>query len=296
MARTGLAALAVVLATALVPLGITSTWLSLRVDSTEAYVDAVAPLAEDPDLRDALAEEVAAAAIATLEERVPVGLPDSFRTVVRASTQRVVEGDGFPEFWRDANADAHREFLAVVHERGQEVDADGWVVIDIGPLVTDVLEDVVDDLSGLPVQVDLDLGSQRVPVPVVPESQLEEGRGAYQLLERLALWLPPLWLALAALAVGVAHRWRGRLRTAACCAVGVAVGGGIVLLVTAPVTDLVVDRIDEDRQDLARLVVEVVVRTLDETAIGAVVGGLVVGVLLLAGSLVPRRRSGDAHP
>ena len=57
--RYALAALAVVLSTLLVPIGITATWLSLRVDSTEAYVDTVAPLAEDPDLREVLAREVA---------------------------------------------------------------------------------------------------------------------------------------------------------------------------------------------------------------------------------------------
>ena len=69
--RHGFAAFAVVLSTLLVPIGITSTWLSLRVDSTEGYVDTVAPLADEPELRDALAKEVSAAASSAIADIVP---------------------------------------------------------------------------------------------------------------------------------------------------------------------------------------------------------------------------------
>ena len=138
--RYTLAAFAVVLSTLLVPIGITATWLSLRVDSTQAYVDTVEPLAEEKKLRDALAEEVANAAVSTIEQRVPAALlPDSLSAVVGASAQEVVENDAFPEFWRKANAEAHREFLAIVHERDEGVVADGWVYIDVGPLLDEVL-------------------------------------------------------------------------------------------------------------------------------------------------------------
>lgn len=292
MGRSTLAGLAALLATVLVPLGITSTWLSLRVDTTPAYVDTVAPLAEDPDLREALAEEVADTTVAVLQERVPVGLPDTLRDDVRASTMRVVENEGFPEFWREANADMHRELLAIVHEEDDRVDADGFVVIDLGPLVDAVIADFVEQVPGLDAVVDVP--EQTLPVPVMTESRLEEVRGLYLLLEGLALWVPLLWAALVALAVAVAPGLRGRLRTAAACAVGVAVGGGLVLLGTTPVTDLVVDQVEAERRDLARLVVDVVVDSLAANATGFAVTGLVVGAVLLVVSLVVPRR--PAHP
>ena len=69
--RQALAAFAVVLATLLVPMAVASTWLSLRVDGTEAYVDTVAPLADEPELRDALAKEVSAAATSAIADIVP---------------------------------------------------------------------------------------------------------------------------------------------------------------------------------------------------------------------------------
>jgi len=291
--RYVLAAFAVVLSTLLVPIGITATWLSLRVDRTEAYVDTVAPLAEDPELRDALAEEVADAAIATLEGNVPLGLlPDGVDNVVRRSTTDVIESDDFPEFWRQANADAHQEFLAIVHDRGDTVVADGYVIVDLQPLLDDVLTDFAAEF-GIPANL---VPSTPLPLPVVRESRLEEARGAYQVLDGLALWVPLLWAGLVALAVLAAPGIRGRLRAGAACAVGVAIGGGLVLLLTSPVTDAVVEQVEPQKQDLARLVIEVVVANLDNTALTAVIGGLVVGGVLLVGSLVGGRRVPAGHP
>lgn len=290
--RYALAAFAVVLSTLLVPIGITATWLSLRVDSTEAYVDTVEPLAEDPELRDALAKEVADAAIDTLEGNVPIGLlPDAVDDLVRASTKDVVESDNFPEFWRKANADAHQEFLAIVHERNGNVVADGYVIVDLRPLLDDVLADFAAEY-GIPANL---LKSAPLPLPVVRESELEKARGAYQVLDGLALWVPLLWAGLVALAVLAAPGLRGRMRVGAACAVGVAIGGALVMLLTSPVADAVVDQVEGEKQDLARLVVEVVVGSLDNYAWTGVIVGLVVGGVLLVGSLVPGRRVPAGH-
>jgi len=285
--RLGLAAFAVVLATLLVPVGITSTWLSLRVDSTEAYVDTVAPLADNDELRERLGDEVADTAIATLQGNVPVGLPSGLEQAVRASTNEVVESPGFPKFWRQANADTHREFLGIVHETDENVVADGWVVIDVSPLLDEVLKEFAEQY-GIPSA--LLPPSAPLPLPVVPESRLEQARGGYQVLDWLSLWVPLIWAGLVAVAVIAAPGLRGRLRAGAACAVGAAIGGVLVLLLTGPVTDAVVDQVDAENQGLARLVVEVVVATLDDSAMAVVIGGLVIGAGLLAVSFWPRTR------
>jgi hypothetical protein len=292
--RYALAALAVVLSALLVPVGITASWLSLRVDSTAAYVDTVEPLAEDPDLREVLAREVADATVDRLEELVPVGLPAALGPSVRATTDMVVESDAFPEFWRKANADAHKEFLAIVHERDEDVVADGWVYIDISPLIDEVAADFMQTVP-TPVQVDLP-PSPPLNVPVVPKSELDRGRAAYQVLDALALWIPLLWVGLVAVVLIVTPGWRGRLRAGAACAVGVVLGGGLILLLTPSLTDAVVEQVDSENRDLARLVIEVVVSTLDDAARGAAFGGVVVAVLFLATSLWPRRRETVTHP
>jgi hypothetical protein len=286
--RLGLAAFAVVFATLLVPVAITASWLSLHVDSREGYVDTVAPLADDPELRDALAEEVSAAAMSAIADVVPGA--GAFDQVIRTSTREVVENDAFPEFWRSANAKAHREFLAIVHERDEDVVADGWVYIDIGPLLDEVFDDLVEVL---PVRIELP--SSPVLVPVVRESDLEKGRGAYNALDFLSLWAPLLWLGLVALAVVAAPGVRGRLRTGAACAFGAAIGALLVMLLAGPATDGVVEQVDPEKQDLVRLIVEVVAASLDDAAMAVVIGGLVVGAGLLVGSLWPRRAA-SAHP
>jgi len=286
--RLGLAAFAVVLATLLVPIGITSTWLSLRVDSTEAYVDTVAPLADNDELRERLADEVADTAIATLQGNVPVGLPSGLEKAVRASTKEVVESPGFPKFWRQASADTHREFLGIVHDKDENVIHDGWVVIDVSPLLDEVLKEFAEQY-GIPAA--LLPPSAPLPLPVVPESRLEQARGAYQVLDWLSLWVPLIWAGLVAVAVIVAPGWRGRLRVGAAGAIGAAIGGVLVLLLTGPVTDAVVDQVDAENQGLARLVVEVVVATLDDSAMTVVIGGLVIGAGLLVASFVPGRRT-----
>ncbi len=283
MTRLGLAAFAVVLSTVLVPFGITANWLSSRVDDTEAYVDAVAPLADDEELRDRLADEVATAAIAKLGA-VRFALPESLDATVRASTSAVVESPDFPEFWREANADFHREFLAIVNDRDGVV-ADGWVFIDAGPLLDQVLADAAEQLH---IPQAFQPPSTPLPVPVVRESTLERARGAYRVLDGLALWVPLAWVALVGLAVLVSPGWHGRLRAGAACAIGVAIGGVVVMVLIGPLTDAVVEQVDTGNQDLVRLVLEVVAGTLDDTALTAVVGGLVVGAGLLVGSFLRR--------
>jgi hypothetical protein len=292
--RYALVAFAVVLSTLLVPIGITATWLSLRVDSTEAYVDTVAPLAADPDLRDVLAQEVADSTVAYLQELVPVGLPKMLGPSVRATTDAVVESDAFPEFWRKANADMHREFLAIVHEREEGVVSNGFVYIDISPLIDEVVADVVETLPN-PLGVEVP-PSPPLPVPVIRESDLERGRAGYQVLEALAWWVPLAWLVTVAVAVLAAPGWRGRMRAVAACAVGVVIGGGLILLATPSATDAVVEQVDASHQDLARLVVDVVVSTLDDAARGAAFGAVVVALVFAAASLWPRRRADVAHP
>lgn len=284
--RHAFAVFAVLLATLLVPLGIGSTWLALRVDDTQAYVDTVAPLADNADLRARLADEVAGAAVATLQSKVPVGLPASLEATVRTSTETIVESDGFPEFWRKANADTHREFLAVVHDEKGHVDTSGWVVVDLRPLLDQVLEDV---LASIPGGDRITLPSTPLPLPVIRESDLEKGRTLYQLLDGLSFWVPLLWAVLVLLAVVAVPGWRGRLRTLAAAMVGLVIGGALVIAAIGPLKSLVVDHVEPEKRDLARLVIDVVLDTLRNEALTLVVVGLLVAVLLMAVSLLPRR-------
>lgn len=287
--RTFVAVVCMLVAAALAPLAVGASWLSLRADDTEAYVDSVAPLADDPTLRAELSEEVAEAAVASLESAVPVGLPDDVDRLARDASDMVVEGPAFPEFWRDANARAHRQFQAIVDEPAGA--ADGWVTVDLSPLVTQVVDELAG--GGIPVEV---LPEVSLPYPVARASDVERAAGPYRALDGAAPWLVGLWAALAALAVLAAHGWRGRLRAGGFAALGGALGAVVVMLLVGPVTDVVVDRVEPGRQGVVGLMVEAVGDDARSFAMTWLVVAGVLGVGLLAGSAWPARRAPAAAP
>lgn len=281
--RGATAGLLVVLATLLTPLAVTATWLSSTVDSTESYVDTVAPLADDDELRAELADAVAEATVASLQAHVPVGLPDGVEGTVRAAAVMVTESEDFPAFWRKANRDAHREFLALVDEDSPATPR-GWVTVDLSPLLQQVYDRIGE--SGVPVRL---LPRPELTVPVVQEAKVAEHRGQYRLLEGTAIWLPIVWAVLVGLAVLVASGWRGRLRALGFAGIGLALGALLVRVSAGPAADLAVDGVDAGHRDLVGLVARVVIAPLESTSqLVALAAGLI-GVLLVAAGLRPRR-------
>lgn len=282
----------VLVATLVAPVAIGASWLMFRVDSTDAYVDTVAPLADQPTLRAELADRLAVAAVGALEDHLPVGLPEAADARAHDAAVAVIESPDFPEFWREANADAHREFLRIVHDERRGRPVEGYLTIDLSPLLGDVFERMA--AAGIPIET---VPEVPLRVPVVEKQRLAEAGGPYRLLEGLGLWLPLLWLVLVGLAVLLAHGWRGRLRTVGFAALGPALAGALVGLVDGPATDVIVDEIEPDRRELVRLFVEVILDGLDRTATGVlVVTGLLGVALLLASFVVPRsRKEQTAH-
>jgi len=276
-------------ATLVAPVAIGASWLWLRVDSTEAYVGTVAPLADDPTLRAELADRLSVAAVGAMEEHLPVGLPASVDSTAHDAAVAVIESPDFPEFWREANADAHREFLRIVHAEGQV--AHGRLTIDISPLLASVFERL--SAGGIPVEA---LPDVPLRVPVVERQQLADAGGPYRVLEGLGLWLPPLWVLLVGLAAAVSRGWRGRFRAAGLGALGLALAGLLVGVVVGPAGDAVVDEIEPDRRELVELFVDRVLDGLDTTATAVLLVAGIVGLALLVASLWPGSRKAESTP
>lgn len=280
--RPSLAGLLVIVATLLTPLGVTAWWLSSTVDDTDAYVDTVAPLADDPDLRDRLAEAVGDAGFSSLDEDLPLGLPDGFAGMIDEAARQVTGNEEFPTFWRDANRATHREFLAIVED---DAPADGWLLVDLGPLMLAVYQQL--EADGVPVAM---LPEPHLVVPVAPESELAEHRDAYRLLDAVSGWLPLLWAALVVLAAAVARGLRGRLATLGLAALGLALGSVLVRLTAAPVTDVALESVDPRRRGLADLIAEVMVGRLESTSVYVAALAAVAGLLLMAAAALTGRR------
>ena len=277
------AALLVLIATVLAPFLVTATWVSSTLDDTDAYVDTVAPLADDATLRHELADEMTSAAVAELQSHLPVALPDGIEETTRQAAERTVENPDFPEFWREANRDAHREFLRVMDDDG----AGGWVTIDLSPLMEGLYESLGED-TGLPLS---SLPAPELRVPVARESRLAEYRTEYRIAEGSAFVLAVAWILLVGIAVLVASGWRGRVRTFGFALLGLALGSLLVLVATPPVTDFVAGRADPGKQGLVALVLHVVGDSLGSRATWVAVVAGVCGLAVLAASLWPGRRT-----
>lgn len=275
------ALLLVLVATVVAPFAIATTWLTARIDDRQAYVDTVAPLADDPDVRRVLANASAVAAVGALQEHVPVGLPAAVGDWARTAARQVVESPEFPTFWRQANEDLHRDALAILEDPATS--PPGYLTVDAGPLVAQVL--LVLEERGIPVGM---LPEIPLMVPVVERAKVAEAGPAYRAADRVARWIPVAWAGLVVLAVLVAAGWRGRVRIAGLAVLGVAVAAGVVLAAAEPVADLVADRADVAQQDLVRIMLDAVLASLSPNARGFLVA-LPLGLVLLLASLWPRR-------
>ncbi len=285
--RSFTATVAVLLATLVAPLAIGATWLTARVDDREAYVDVVAPLADDPVVRQVLAAAAADAAVAALQQYIPVGLPSAVRDWAGVAATNVVEGPEFPTFWRQANADLHDQVIALMDDPDRS--PEGSITVDAGPLVAQVLLGLED--RGIPVGL---LPEIPLVVPVETEAKVVEARPAYRAVDGVARLLPLIWGGLVAVAVLVAAGWRGRLRALGFALLGGAAAAGLLVVAAGPSGAALLDRVDVTNRELAGVMLDAVVDSVGPYARGFLLAAPL-GLAALVASWWPRRRTESSN-
>ena len=286
--RTFTATVTVLLATLVAPFAIAGTWLTARVDDRDEYVDTVAGLAHDPTVRRVLADAAADGAVRALQQHIPVGLPAAVREWAGAAATMVVESPEFPAFWRDANADLHDQVLAVLED--PDAPADGSITVDAGPLVALVLARLED--RGIPVGL---LPDVALRVPVEKESKVAEAGPAYRAVDGVSRLLPFVWLGLVAIALIVARGWRAEVRALGLALIGVALAAVGLMVAADPLAGAVLDRVAVERRELAGVLLDTVIGSLEPYVRGFLVAAPVGLVLLLVG-LWPGRRDESPVP
>lgn len=287
--RTLLAFLLVLGATVVAPGALAARWVADDVQDRDAFVDLVAPLAEDPDLRVRLADATAAAVIARVQAQLGVRVPTRVGDLARSAARGVTTGPQFAPFWKQAAADLHRQVLEVLDAEPGSSARRGDIVIDVGPLLSQTL--LLLSEQGVPVVGATDA---EVEVPVIARARIARAEPAYRDVDTLTTWVPVLWLGLVVLAVLVAVGLAGRLRAAGAGLLGLALGGLLVVLASGPAGDEVVARAELGQEELARLLVDRVVDSLGPYAGTRALLALVVGVLLVVAGAVAARRQRPA--
>jgi hypothetical protein len=214
--RRILAMALIVVSCVLVPLSIVAIWANNQVLDTDDYVSTVSPLARDQDIIDALANRVTT----TLFERVDIEglakdelppriaflagpLTTALEDFVHDATLRFLESDTFQTIWDDANRVAHDQVKKALTGGGQVISTrEGHVVLDLSPLVVRVRSEL--SARGIGIFDDLPIGQLAMRFELFDAKGLEQAQAGVRLLNRLAIVLPLLVIALAALGIWLA--------------------------------------------------------------------------------------------
>jgi hypothetical protein len=271
------AKLLALLSAVLLPLALTGVWAERVVTDTDGYVAAVAPLADDPEVQQAVADRLAAT-VAGAAGLDPTG--GAAGEVVAAAARRVVTTNAFAQAWRRGNRAAHRQLV-----RAAEAGRGSQVVLSLDPLVAPVLD--VLSARGLPVPESVDTGVQ---VQLASSRDVERLRTAYRVLDATGPLLPVAWAVVLVLALLLGRRRRGTLVVAALASTVACV---LLWLGVRAAGSVAARRVGELDRDLARAAYEAVTADLRTWSLLAAGASLV--VLLLA-ALAPRGRRTRADP
>jgi hypothetical protein len=282
-----MALLAGVVAAVLLPLSVLSVWVHGVVSDTDRYVETVAPLADDDAVQAAAVDELQRQAL-QLVGSSGTALQPAVERLARLAVRRVVDSPVFAQAWVEANRAAHRQLVAVLEDRsGRYLDDQGRVTLQLGPVLTEVAQDLA--AQGL-------LDPARVPeldvsLAVLDGDRLEQAQWGYDLLDALGFWLPVLWLVAVALTLVAARR---RLATTARLAVASLVTLGALALALHLARGRVTAGLP--RREVAEAVWDVVVASLWRVV---EVGTVVLAVVALVGAVlaaVTGRREAPSGP
>ena len=322
--RAVVATLLIVVGCVLAPLSVAAIWTRNQVTNTDRYVATVAPLADDPAIQNAMADQITAqvfnyidiqglttqvtdALSARVEGR---GLPpqaaaalqglagpiaNGVQSFTRSQVGKVVESDAFADAWVQANRVAHQELVqALTGEGGGSVTVENdTVTLNMAAFIETVKQRLVE--SGFSV-------AARIPTVdasfvLFQSADVTRARSAFNLLNTLGIWLPIMAIALLVLGVYVARDHR---RATVGAALGVAVSMVVLALGLALFRSTYLDAVPASvlPHDAAAVLYDTIVRFLRLGLRTVLVLALVVAAgAFLSGQSVTaaRTRQGLSH-
>jgi hypothetical protein len=248
----------VVLACVVLTAAVVGLWARRNFLDTDRFVDRAGPLIEEPSVQQALGNRLTGQLMtvvdpqALFEEVLPergrllaAPLANAVEGFVRDRVVSFMGSDRFERLWVGAVRVAHEAAIRVLRDESEAVVAeDGQVTLNLLPVVNAVLQrltaespeilgrevdlpDVtVDDvpdaaIARLEDALGVNLGADFGQVTVYDDGKLEAVQETVNLFDRLVVWLLPLGLVLAAVALWLSTR---RRRTLLQLSAGLALG------------------------------------------------------------------------
>ncbi|MEV5433713.1 hypothetical protein [Streptomyces sp. NPDC052701] len=218
--RNALSALLIALACLLAPFGALAAWVAYGLADTGRYVTAMAPLAADPDVREAVADGVGEGIL----REVDVGVSrDTAGPFVHDAARSFTRTEAFRTAWDAANRTLHDAVLRALRDRR----ADGRpVTVDLAPVIARVKDRLTRDHVPLARHIPV----THTEVAVVPADDVTGLRKGYRALDAAARWLPLTAVAFAVTGIAVATR---RRRAVTAAGLGTALGGALLVAAVA---------------------------------------------------------------
>jgi hypothetical protein len=235
--RAPVAAVLITVGCVLAPVSVLAVWAASQVSDTDRYVANMAPLIRDPAIQHALSARITA----EIESRLDVGalvsstsaelagdhlpglsallsnfsgpITSGVNNLVGTTVARAVASPAVATVWDTANRTAHAGLVKVLSGQGNGTFTvvNGEVVLSLGPLVTQVKQDLV--ARGLTIADKIPAVNPTFPLFEAPN--LAKAQQGYRLITTLRWVLPFLALALLAAGIWVARRHRRALLGAA---------------------------------------------------------------------------------
>jgi hypothetical protein len=296
--RTIVATLLIVLACLLAPLSVVAVWARNQVTNTDRYVATVAPLAEDPAIQNAIADQITAQVFTYIDVRgltnevvdalatrgLPPRLADQLQALTvpiasgvegftRTQVGKVVQSQAFADAWVQANRVAHDELVkALTGEGGGAITVeDNRVSVNLAPFIQTVKQ----QLTAAGFTLAARIPEVNASFTLFQSDSITRARSAFNLLNTLGVWLPVIVLILIVLGVYVARDHRRALVGAG---LGVALGMLVLALGLAIFRSIYLNGVPADvlPHDAAAVLYDTIVRFLRAGLRTVLVLGLVV--------------------
>jgi hypothetical protein len=247
--RTIVAALLIVVACVLAPLGVVAIWARNQVTNTDRYVATVAPLANDPAIQQAITDKITAQVFTYIDVRglttqavqaltsrgnLPPQVADQLQALAgpiangvesftRSQIAKIVQSQAFADAWVQANRVAHQELVkALTGQGGGAVTVTGdSVSVNLAAFVQTVKQ----QLTAAGFTLAARIPEVNASFTVFQSADIARVRAGFNLLNTLGVWLPVLVLILLVLGVYVAKDHRRALVGA-----GLGVAAGMLAL------------------------------------------------------------------
>jgi hypothetical protein len=226
--RGALSGVLITLACLLLPPGALAGWAAYGLTDTGRYVAAMAPLAADPAVRDAVADTVRDGVLDQVAIDAGPGPyggppPGSVRDFVHDAARSFTRTPAFRAGWDAANRAVHGAVLRALREPGARGRA---VTVDLAPVTARVKQRLAHDHVPFAHRIPV----RHMAVTVLPAAETDRLRKGYHVLDLAAFWLPlaAVTCAVAGIAVAACRR-----RAVLAAGLGTALGGALLGLAVA---------------------------------------------------------------